>query len=165
MQIAVMSDTHDNIWKLEEALPHLAQADVVLHCGDLCAPFVVKQIGDASGEIPVHIVWGNNDGDPFTISKVAQRYANIHLHGALAELDLGQARVAINHYPEIARGLALSGLYDLVCYGHDHTAHEERLGGCLLLNPGEVMGMNGRSSLALVDGETWQVTWVELGAA
>jgi hypothetical protein len=163
MQIAVMSDTHDNIWRLEEALPHLAQADAVLHCGDLCAPFVVKHIGDATGEIPVHIVWGNNDGDPFTITKVAQGYEAIRLHGALAELELGRVRVAVNHYPEIARGLARSGLYDLVCYGHDHTAHEARVGECLLLNPGEVMGMNGRSTLALVDDGTLEVTWIELG--
>lgn len=162
MQIAVMSDTHDNIWKLEKALPHLAGADVVLHCGDLCSPFVIKHIGDATGAIPVHIVWGNNDGDPFTISQVAQGYEHIHLHGPLAELEWGKARVAVNHYPEIARGLAQSGLYDLVCYGHDHTAHEERLDGCLLLNPGEVMGMNGRSTLALVDHDTLDVSWVEL---
>lgn len=162
MQIAVLSDTHDNVWKLDQAAPHLKQAQAVLHCGDLCAPFVIHRLGGIAGDIPVHVVWGNNDGDPFTIAKVAQEYPNIHLHGALAELELGGVKVAVNHYPEIARRLAQSGAYDLVCYGHDHTAHDERQGECLLLNPGEVMGLNGRSTLALVESETLTTTWVDL---
>lgn len=161
MQLAVISDTHDNIWKLEQAAPHLGQAQAVLHCGDLCSPFVIKKLGEMT-DVPVHVVWGNNDGDPFTIAKVAQDFTNIHLHGALAEVELGGVKVAVNHYPEIARRLAQSGAYDLVCYGHDHTAHKEQVGDCLLLNPGELMGLNGRSTFALLDHATMEPTWVEL---
>lgn len=161
MDIAVLSDTHDNIWKLEAAMPHLKTAEVILHCGDLCAPFVVKQLGEGLGERPIHIVWGNNDGDTFLISQIAAAFPNVALHGPLARLETGGLRVAVNHYPDIARGLALSGEYDLVCYGHDHTPHDEWLGDCLLLNPGEVMGMKGRSTLALVEAETREVRWVE----
>jgi putative phosphoesterase len=162
MRIAVISDTHDNIWKIEQAIPALLQAEVILHCGDLCAPFVVRQLGEALGDKPVHIVWGNNDGDPYTIGKVAAAYKGIKLHGALAALELDGLRIGVNHYPEIAHGLARSGRYDLVCYGHDHSAHEERIGDCTLLNPGEVMGLNGRSSLAVFDTSTHAVEWVEL---
>jgi hypothetical protein len=161
MQIAVISDTHDNIWKLDQAAPHLQQAHAVLHCGDLCAPFVIKKLGEMTG-VPVHVVWGNNDGDPFTIAKVAQDYANIHLHGALAEVELGGLKVAVNHYPEIALRLAQSSAYDLVCYGHDHTAHKEQVGDCLLLNPGELMGLNGRSTFALIDRDSLKTTFVDL---
>ncbi len=164
MDVAVLSDSHDNIWKLAAALPHLKAADVVIHCGDLCAPFVVKQIGEGLDTTPVHIVWGNNDGDRYLISRVSDRYSNIRLHGPMAELDLQGRQIAVNHYPQVARGLAHSGKYDLVCYGHDHTANEERINGCLLLNPGEVMGLNGRSGLAVVDLENLKVRWIELGA-
>lgn len=162
MILGVLSDTHDNIWKLDAALPHLQRAQAVVHCGDLCAPFMVRRLAEGLGERPVHIVWGNNDGDTFLIGKVASAYPSVHLHGPFAELDLEGRRVAVNHYPEIARGLALSGLYDLVCYGHDHTAHKSRHGDCLLLNPGEVMGLNGRSSLALVDLADLSVEFVDL---
>jgi predicted phosphodiesterase len=87
----------------------------------------------------------------------------VTLHGQLAELELGGLRVAVNHYPEIARRLAESGAYDLVCYGHDHTAHEERLpNGALLLNPGEIMGLYGRSSLAVFETASRAATFVEL---
>ena len=53
-----------------------------------------------------------------------------------------------------ARDQALSGRYDLVCYGHDHEAHVERVGNTLLVNPGEVMGRLGPSRYAVYDTET-----------
>ena len=162
MKIAIISDTHDNVWKIDQAMPYMRSADVVIHCGDLCSPFVVKRLGEGLKDTPVHIVWGNNEGDRFTISKVALGYPQVVLHGPFAKLEIGGLRVAVNHYPEIARGLALSREFDLVCYGHDHTAHEETVGGCLLLNPGELMGLNGYSTLALLDPSSREVTWVNL---
>lgn len=162
MRIAVMSDSHDNVWKLAEALEKMEGAEAVIHCGDLIAPFVIKRIGEALPETPVHIVWGNNDGDTHLLTEVADGFENVHLHGQQARLELGEWRVGVSHYPAIARDMAASGGYDLVCYGHDHTAHEEMVGDCLLLNPGEVMGLNGRSSFAWVDTEIGEVTFVEL---
>lgn len=163
MHIAVISDSHDNIWKLAEAMPRLAAADVILHCGDLCSPFMVRKIGEGAAGKPVHIVWGNNDGDTFLISQVAAAFPNIHLHGPIARLELGGLRVAVNHYPELARGLAVTGNFDLVCYGHDHTALAEWLGPCLLLNPGELMGLKGPSTMAVVDSTTRAVESIDLG--
>jgi hypothetical protein len=156
MRLAILSDTHDNVWTLREALPRIAAADAALHCGDLCSPFVVKRLAEGLAGKPVHIVWGNNEGDVRLIARIAQEQGNVFLHGALAELTFAGVRVAMNHYPEIARRLAESGRYDLVCYGHDHQAHQEVVGACLLLNPGELMGLNGRPSFALYDTQTRQ---------
>jgi len=162
MRIAIMSDSHDNIWKLEKALPHLAAADVVLHCGDIIAPFMIIRLIKGTGGKPVHLIWGNNDGDKRLLTEVAASTDNIHLHGDYALLDLDGFRVALNHYPQVARALAESGNYDLVCYGHDHTAHAEWVGNTLLLNPGELMGMNSRSTLAVVDSVSKVVEFVEV---
>jgi putative phosphoesterase len=162
MQIAVLSDSHDNLWKLEAALPHLQSSDAVIHCGDICSPFMIRGLGEGLSGIPLHVVWGNNDGDEFRIAKVAQGFPSIHLHGEMARLSIGDRTVGVNHYPELARGLAATGEYDLVCYGHDHLAHSEELGGTLLLNPGELMGMKGRSSLALIDAENLRPVWIDL---
>jgi putative phosphoesterase len=162
MKIAVLSDSHDNIWKLDRAAEAISSAQAVIHCGDICSPFMVRRLGELAGERPVHVVWGNNDGDPLLIQKVATAFPSIQLHGQLAEIELGGLRVAVNHYPAIARGLARSGDYDLVCYGHDHTRYEGPEGTCLLLNPGELMGLKGASSLAIFDAATRQVSWVEL---
>lgn len=162
MRIAIISDSHDNVWKLDSAMPQLAQADVILHCGDVCSPFTLLRLAQGVQGKPIHLVWGNNDGDkPLLLARAAQA-GNVTIHGDLAELTLDGLKVAVNHYPNIARALAESGRYDLVCYGHDHTAHEERVGRTLLLNPGEVMGLHGRSTLALFVTRSQKVAWVDL---
>jgi predicted phosphodiesterase len=50
-----------------------------------------------------------------------------------------------------------------VCYGHDHKANEEHIGRTILLNPGEVHGLFGRSTMALFMTGTRKVAMVELG--
>jgi putative phosphoesterase len=107
-------------------------------------------------------VWGNNDGDKRLLTEVAQGVENIHLHGDIADLDFDGFKVAVNHYPKIARALAESGRYALVCYGHDHTAHEEWVGDTLLLNPGELMGLQGRSTVAIYDTDRKEVEFIEI---
>jgi len=162
MRIAVMSDSHDNLWKLEAAGPTIDSSDAVIHCGDLCSPFMVRRLGQLADGKPVHIVWGNNDGDTFEIGLAGAKSPGVTLHGQLAEIELDGLRVAVNHYPQIARGLAHAGLYDLVCYGHDHQRFEGKVGDCLLLNPGELMGMKGASTLAHFETATRQLSWIEL---
>ena len=88
MKIGIISDTHDNIWRLDEALSHLQKTDTVLHCGDLISPFIIHRLGENLGEIPVHIVWGNNDGDKRMVSQVTRGYPEINIHGDFAELEL-----------------------------------------------------------------------------
>ncbi len=62
MRLTILSDIHDNIWKLDEVLAQASEADVLIFCGDFCAPFTLNQIAQGAGG-PVHAVWGNNDGD------------------------------------------------------------------------------------------------------
>jgi putative phosphoesterase len=157
MRIAICSDIHDNIWKLESALPGMNQANALLFCGDFCAPFTLTQLARGF-EGPVHAVLGNNDGDQRLLLQMAEQAGNIELHGQFVELEMDGLKIAVNHYPEIARGLAAGGSYDVVCYGHDHTLHEERVGETLLLNPGEIMGRFGRSTYMILDTDTRTVT-------
>ena len=46
----------------------------------------------------------------------------------------------------------------------DEPIKEEvvRIGGCLLLDPGEIMGMYGRPTYALLDTDTMDMQWVEV---
>lgn len=155
MKIAILSDSHDNIWNLDKALAgvNAAGAGALLHCGDLIAPFIVAQIAQAfSG--PIHIVEGNNDGDGRLQQQVAAGFPHVSLHGPYAELALGGRQIALIHYPEPARRIAQSGGFDLVCYGHNHLQNWEQIGDCLLVNPGEVMGRLGAASWGLYDCES-----------
>lgn len=152
MKIAILSDVHDNIWKLAEVLEQIkgSGAQSLIFCGDLCAPFTLAQIGQNFAG-PVHVVLGNNDGDPLLLAKIAAGLDNVTLYGLFAYLEFDGRTVTVVHYPPIALDQARSGQYDVVCYGHDHTAHVERIGETLLINPGEVMGRFGTSTYALYD--------------
>lgn len=159
MKIAILSDSHDNIWNLDKALTAAGEAGcgALLHCGDLVAPFVVAQMAQAF-DGPIHCVEGNNDGDGRLQLEVAAGFSQVSLHGPYAELALGGRKVALIHYPEPARRIAQCGLFDLVCCGHDHRAREERIGDCFLVNPGEVMGRFGAPSWGLYDSEAHRYT-------
>jgi putative phosphoesterase len=130
----------------------ISDGDGLLFCGDFCAPFSLKQIAEGFSK-PVHVVWGNNDGDKMMMMRVIRDFTHVILHGEFGELALGGRKIAVTHYPRIASPLAGSGEYDAVFYGHDHTANAAQRGATLLLNPGEVMGKEGRSTFAWYDTE------------
>jgi len=150
MKIGVLSDIHDNIWALPEALARLSDCQTLLCLGDLCAPFTISAIAEGFAG-PVHLVWGNNDGDKLLIARNAAEGGNVTIHGDFAELELGGRSLAMTHFPGLAQALARGGTYDLVCHGHDHRRAASRVGRTTLLNPGEVMGRYGIRSVAIYD--------------
>lgn len=163
MHIAVISDIHDNIWNLERALEMVKkyQPQALLMLGDLCSPFIVAQLAKAI-ECPIHIVFGNNDGDTFLISKVASDFTHVMLHGQFAEFEFGGRRIAINHYPDISERIAQSGVYDAVFSGHDHKRYTHTFGKTLWANPGEIMGRFGKPSFGVYETEAHTFTHVDV---
>jgi putative phosphoesterase len=155
MLIAVLSDCHDNIWNLEKLLPKLDKADVVLFCGDFCAPFTLKMLADGFRR-PIHAVFGNNDGDAMLMLTVAKQAGNVTFHKPIAQLELGGKRIAVAHYPELGEALALSGKYDAVFSGHNHQNQAITVGSTLWGNPGEVMGRFGKPTFGIYDTATGQ---------
>jgi putative phosphoesterase len=162
MRIAILSDIHDNIWRLETLLAGL-EADALIFCGDFCAPFTLAQIGEGF-DGPVHVVFGNNDGDQLLLARVASRFPQVTLHGQFCELELDGRRVAVTHYPEIGKALARGGGYDLVCHGHSHERIIKKHAKTLRVNPGEVMGRLGLSTYALYDTVSGEASFVEVPA-
>lgn len=137
MRVAVISDIHDNLWNLAAAIDYLSgAADRLICCGDLCSPFVM----DVLARFPkqVDIVFGNNDADLFRITRKSSE--RVMVHGELFETEMDGKRVAVNHFDYIARPMARSGLYDMVCYGHNHEFSVARAGRTLAINPGPIMG-------------------------
>jgi predicted phosphodiesterase len=136
-KVAVLSDSHDHLPALARALTEAneAGAEVLIHCGDLSAPFVLRMLAEHFGG-PIHVVFGNNDADGRLLQSIAAQHSRITLHGIFAQ----------------------SGQLDLVCYGHDHTQLLEQIGSSWLLNPGELMGLRSTPSWALYDTEAHHVT-------
>ncbi len=139
MKIGIISDIHDNVWKLAEALEKLADTEVLICCGDLCSPFIVDQLGRGFAG-PVHIVFGNNDGDRYRLTLKAAQYPQLQLHGETAQLTLDGKRFAVHHFDDVAALLAAGRQFDVVCFGHNHRYEVRREGRTRLINPGEIMG-------------------------
>ncbi len=136
MRIAILSDIHDNLWNLDAAIQHVSNADALICCGDLCSPFVIDVLAKFPG--PIHIVFGNNDADLFRITRKST--PRIQMHGEFLETVLDGQKIAVNHFDTLARPIAASGLYDLLCYGHNHEFSVVRIGRTLAVNPGPIMG-------------------------
>ena len=166
MKVLIISDTHDHMQDLDTVIAKTkGLIDVVLHCGDFCAPFAFKKLADFS--VPVHAVWGNtNDKDAEL--ELAKSLAQVTLHGDVAELTLGGLLFHLNHFPEVGLSAAQSGKYDIVCFGHTHMQKIEKVGETLVINPGAVMsepnipGASEGISFVVLDTDTFEISQVTL---
>ena len=162
MRVAIISDIHDNIPKLRTALSSVSDCDILICCGDLCSPFIVKELGTGfSGDI--HIVFGNNDGDRFRIAAAATKYPHMTVHGEYCALGIGGRQFAINHFDNIGRTMAESSAFDVVCFGHNHQFEVSQMSDTLVINPGEIYGMlTGSSTCVIYDTDTGDAQRVDV---
>ena len=155
MLIGVFSDVHDNLQNLQRVLNAFKDRKIstLLFCGDFCSPIPARIMGGFLGDI--HCVFGNGDGDRFTIGKLAaSEFTNLKLHGEYADLDIAGIKLAITHYPFYASALARTSEYLAVFCGHTHVSSIDTVGRCLLVNPGEVLGWKGKPSYVVYDTDT-----------
>jgi putative phosphoesterase len=171
MLIAILSDIHDHLWRLRRALQRIgaADAEALLCCGDLCSPFVVAELARGFARGPIHLVFGNNDGDRYRITTVAGQEGapRVRVHGESAALELGGKRIFLHHFNDVGALVAAAGEFDLVCYGHNHEWTARRhSSGAIELNPGAIMGWHPTrgdiaSTFALYDTERHRVEIVD----
>jgi hypothetical protein len=157
MKICLVSDSHDHRRLLASAVEDGKRrgAEVVLHCGDLVAPSTLHSITKLG--LPIHIIYGNNTGDLFHLSRIAAESKGlVHYHGQDASITLAGKRIFMVHYPHYAKAMATTGDYDLVCNGHEHKARIEEIpnikgGTTLRLDPGTVAGIGSKPTYLLGD--------------
>ncbi|MFC6616696.1 metallophosphoesterase family protein [Deinococcus radiophilus] len=152
MRALILSDTHGLL--RPEVLALVAQADLVIHAGDVGRPEVLDDIRRAA-HAPVHVVRGNVDTAPPLSALPATELIeaggrSLYLLHNLDHLDLSPQAAGI----------------DAVVFGHTHRPEERRENGVLYLNPGSVGPR--RFSLPVVCAwldlaDDLQVTPVELG--
>ncbi|MEU0569539.1 metallophosphoesterase family protein [Nonomuraea sp. NPDC005983] len=128
MRVVALADTHaPRSWRSMplRVAEQLADADLILHAGDVCVPSVLREL---AAYAPVRVVKGNNDGPdldaPETLELILDglRVAMIH--------DSGPARGRLERmrrrFPEA----------DLVVFGHSHIPLDESGDGLRIFNPG-----------------------------
>ncbi len=157
MLVGLLSDTHDHLDRMAVALERFQQAgvEVVLHAGDLVAPFAAKAL--KRWPWPLHVVYGNNDGERAGLKSVLEQ-----IQEGPVLVECGGRKISLDHYPPDSQRPAAAGA-DVVVFGHTHQAVTEKRNGVLHVNPGECCGwVTGRATVAVLDTDSLEVQLIEL---
>jgi putative phosphoesterase len=147
MKIGILSDSHDNLPAISKAVSVFNDAEVslVVHAGDLVAPFVSVPLKNLRVEFTA--VFGNNDGEKIGLANTFKG----RIHRPPYEFEFGGKKILLMHEPDNLDILASTGHYDAIIYGHTHIANvrKERT---LVINPGEAAGwLKGKRTVAVWD--------------
>ena len=146
--IGVIADTHipDRVrWLNPRVLEifHDRQVDVILHAGDVSAPYVLKELEEIA---PVHAVRGNRDW--LLLSRLPKtlnlEFAGIsiglaHGHGGLKNYLADRLYLLIHDYSHemlLPRLLETFPNSRVIVFGHGHVPLNSWMDGKLLFNPG-----------------------------
>jgi len=163
MQVGIVSDTHDTLDVVTAAVEWFDSSgvDVVVHCGDIVAPFSATPF---DGPWEFYAVRGNNDGE-WALRETVGEFGSYL--GEMGELTLDGTEFAVYHGTSepIVEALVDSGSYDYVLHGHTHErAHEERA-GTVRINPGGMAfpGAPEPPAVAVLDTTTDTVEFEQIG--
>jgi putative phosphoesterase len=149
VRVGVVSDTHDNLRNVARIVELLNEARVerVVHTGDVSQPKTLDAL--AALEAPLFGVWGNNDKEREALERACARHGFDFTESG-RELVWARRRILVVHDPrEIDLHL---DEHHLVLHGHDHLHRVERVGGSLVVNPGECAGhLDGHNAVGVVD--------------
>jgi len=146
MKIGLISDTHDNLPKLERAVSFFNKNKVnfVLHAGDYVAPFAIDKLNALSCDWIG--VFGNNDGEKKGLSA---RSGN-RIKDPPYRLELLGRRITLAHDPQSLE--IKEEKSDLIVFGHTHRPEVIKLSDKLIVNPGECSGwVYSQSTIGIVD--------------
>mgnify|MGYP002780417998 CR=1 FL=1 len=154
MRIGVVSDTHDRIEAVAEAVRLLTdlRVELILHCGDIETPDTIELFRG----MPTHFVFGNWDKDRAKLTAAIKSIGGT-AHESFGALELAGKRVAWVHSHErhMLYQLEHCDSFDYLFYGHTHVREQHRTGRTLVANPGALFRANPKTCIVLdvVSGE------------
>ena len=143
-KIGIISDTHDNIPRIEKAVEAFNKEDVslVIHVGDYIAPFSLRPLEKLKCEYCG--IFGNNDGEK---KGLGEKSGGRIKEGPLVLERCGRHIVVVH---DISSWNKLREC-DILIYGHTHSPSIEKESGRLIINPGECGGwLTGKFTIALL---------------
>lgn len=146
MRILVISDTHGDINKAEEAIKSNKEVDLIIHLGDYFRD--AQKLSGMFPDIPMEYIYGNSD---FMVEDVP----------AEKLLEVCGKRIFITHGHRYSVKWDYGRLYkkaeelkaDAVLFGHTHIPEIIEKGDYFLLNPGSTSDPRDESdeSYAIID--------------
>ncbi len=170
MKIGIISDTHDQIKRIKKAVKILLKekVDLVIHLGDMVAPFTLQFYKDLN--CPIKFLFGNNTGDIQLHLIYAKSFGLRDFEfKTFFSLKINGKKIAAYHgeNKEITEALIKCGDYDCVFAGHNHIAKVEKRGKTLFANPGTLVDKHKQGmkspSIAIYDSTTNKVKIIYIG--
>lgn len=152
MKVAILSDIHDNLARLTEALEIVKKENIEIGicCGDVTSIETLEIL--AAPFKTLYLALGNAD---FKLAQTTGMIPeNVKWFERFGAMELSGKKIAIVHRDNEAKNVAAEGVYDLVFYGHTHTPWEKKIGRTTILNPGEVSGQFGPASFCIYNLES-----------
>lgn len=146
MNIGILSDTHDNLPKIEKAvgLFNRNKVDFVLHAGDFVAPFTIPKLKKLKCDWQG--VFGNNDGERNGLVRISEG----RIKDGPLRIKLEGKKIILTH--DINAIDPSSEEAEVIIFGHTHKPEIKELNSRLIINPGECGGwLSGSSTVAILD--------------
>ena len=163
MKFGIISDTHDNLPRIKEAVGifNREKVELVLHAGDFVSPFTFLEFKNLNCSLKG--VFGNNDGDKLYLQ---EKFRGIgKLYPTPYNVKINNKNIVILHKEKLIDALAESQKYDVIIYGHTHRIDLRKTGKTIIINPGECGGwLTGKSTIALLDLVNLEVKIVDLAS-
>ena len=146
MRIGVISDTHDNLTKLDRAVNFFNKQKVsfVLHAGDYVAPFSVACLSKLACDW--RGVFGNNDGDREALARASGN----RIAEDILRVEIDGRKIVMAHdggWIDLKKETA-----QIIICGHTHKPEMSTKRSRLVINPGEACGwLSGVSTVAIID--------------
>ncbi|MBF0588767.1 MAG: metallophosphoesterase [Magnetococcales bacterium] len=161
MKIGILSDTHDHIGHIEQAMERFLAlgVELVVHAGDIVSPPALRRMKG----IKIAGVYGNNDGEKLGLARAFESLGGL-LKGDFLEMELEGEKVAVYHgtVPAIKESLVHGGLYRVVITGHTHATENRMVGNTLALNPGTAHGFGKTATIMVLDTDGWKAEVLDL---
>jgi len=149
MQIAIISDSHDNMNNIQKALDFCSKNAIttIIHCGDVTTKDTALFLdNNFAGQI--YLSLGNCDQD-HDIANTDLK--NFKIFNNAGNLEIAGLKIGFCHFPELAKESCPD--YDFFFYGHTHKPWIQKIGNCQLANPGTLGGVFYKPSFAILDCE------------
>jgi len=146
VKIGILSDSHDNLQKLEKAIRFFNKnkTDFVFHAGDFVAPFAILKLK----KLPCDWrgVFGNNDGEKSGLLRASEG----RIKKGPLRIKLAGKKIVLVH--DINTISLRKENAQLIIFGHSHKPQVIKEKNRLIINPGECGGwLSGKATVALVD--------------
>lgn len=143
MKVAVISDIHENVHNLIEAIQMIEseKCDILFCLGDVGRSKLFQVMFTL--KIPVYFTFGNHDGNVIKDTKMLEWYefwGHVRSNGIYQRVEIDGRKIFLTHYDDLAQTVAKSWEFDACFGGHEHIAFEKYFEDCLCVNPGEITG-------------------------